>query len=285
MYLTPLRKRNKINYMEDESMNIQSTSRWKKEMTHLLKIKVEDQDIESMFWKGITLERQSRELYIPEWETGKWLLDIDIKTLDVSDKVKTLIGKIKYVYLTQSRMKEMYVDGFMDSMLHLLCFDDYPCFMYPQYEYSTSIGEDNNQIIAISDFGIISEGHKMLIVVEDKTMKNASYANNWKEDQVMGELFVAVHNTVENNPSTTYPLHIYAIRVVGTLFTFYKAIASLDYIKESSRGYPVKTSMAVERHPEVLDDPSQLTAYDFCILEQRKQILLCMSAIKEIVST
>lgn len=275
-----LRKRAKTSYAEEEFTDILSTSNWKKDMTKLLKINVEDCDF---FQEDPILSKQAEKLLLPEWITGDWLLTVNLKTLAVSDKIKTLIGKIRYVYLTQSRMKEMYVDGFMDSMLHILSFDDYPCFMYPQYEYSTTIGEDN-RITAISDFGIVSESHKMLIVIEDKTMNNASYSNNWKEDQILGELFVAVHNTVESTSGVQYPLYIHAIRVVGTLFTFYKAIGTLDYIKESSRGYPTETSMVVQRHPAVLDDPSRLTAYDFCIVEQRNHILKCMSAIKEFVS-
>lgn len=294
-----LRKRAKTSYAEEEFTDILSTSNWKQNMTKLLKIDVKDCELQAMF-DTAPLSKQCEKLVLSQWTTGDWLLT-------VSDKIKTLIGKIRYVYLTQSRMKEMYVDGFMDSMLHILSFDDYPCFMYPQYEYSTTIGEDN-RITAISDFGIVSESHKMLIVIEDKTMNNASYSNNWKEDQILGELFVAVHNTVETTSGIQYPLHIYAIRVVGTLFTFYRAIGTLDYIKESSREtgglladflntslhtedlqntsrWSVsETSMVVQRHPAVLDDPSQLTAYDFCVAEQRLIILKCMTAIKQFVS-
>ena len=46
----------------------------------------------------------------------------------------------------------------------------------------------------------------MFLVIEDKTLANAKYANNWKEDQVLGELFVAVHNIVENHRQQDGPL-------------------------------------------------------------------------------
>lgn len=86
-----------------------------------------------------------------------------------------------------------------------------------------------------------------------KNTNTATYANNWKEDQVLAELFVAVHNMVAKSKGTiVYPVNIYAIRVVRTLFTFYKTIASLEYIKETAKGLPHINSMSVLRHPRYL---------------------------------
>jgi hypothetical protein len=47
-----------------------------------------------------------------------------------------------------------------------------------------------------------------------------------------------------------------------------------------SRAPSLKSSMEVQRHPTVEDDPSRLTAYDICNREDRYKILECMSAIK-----
>ena len=208
-------------------------------------------------------------MFLPQWENGEWLVNVNIDTLNVSNKIKTLIAKIKYVYIAQSTM---HVDGFMDTLLHILEFDDYPCLMYPQYEYFADIGEDEHHIMAKSDFGILAQNHRMLIVIEDKTMDNA---NNWKEDQVLGELFVAVHDTVRNYKDVSYPINIHAIRVVGTLFTFYKTVVDKEYVKETLRGYPKNNSMIVQRHPP---EPN---SYDICNSNDRRQILKCMSSIKK----
>jgi len=64
------------------------------------------------------------------------------------------------------------------------------------------------------------------------------------------------------------------------LFTFYKAIADEEYIKETLKGYPKNNSMTVQRHPPVIDE-LKLTAYDICDSNDRKQILKCMSSIRE----
>lgn len=275
-----LRKRAKINYQEEDTMDIRSTSYWKKETTLSLKINPEDCSMEKMFNNNISLKEETKKLLLSDWTNGDWLLNINLEEIKISNKIKTLIAKIKYIYIAQSTMKEMYVDGFMDTFLHLLEFDDYPCLMYPQYEYFADIWEDEQHIIAKSDFGILTEKHKMVIVIEDKTMENAKYSNNWKEDQILGELFVAVHDTVRNYKDIVYPINIFAIRVVGTLFTFYKTIVDKEYVKETLKGYPKNNSMIVQRHPIVFDE-TYLTAYDICNKKDRENILKCMSSIKD----
>jgi hypothetical protein len=271
-----LRKRAKVDYRKTAEA-IDSTSYWKRQTSALLKIETMDCALQDMF-SDASIKAES--LLLPQWKDGEWLVNVNIDTLNVSNKIKTLIAKIKYVYIAQSTMREMYVDGFMDTLLHILGFDDYPCLMYPQYEYFADIGEDEHHIIAKSDFGILAQNHRMLIVIEDKTMDNAKYSNNWKEDQVLGELFVAVHDTVRNYKDVCYPINIHAIRVVGTLFTFYKTAADKEYVKETLKGYPKNNSMTVQRHPPVVDEPN-LTAYDICDSDDRRQILKCMSSIKE----
>jgi hypothetical protein len=269
-----LRKRSKIDYSEDSTEPISSTSKWTKETSNSLKIKSINCSLDEIGTMSLTTEAE--KLILPLWTDGDWLRSIDFDVLEISNKIKTLMVKIMYVYLAQSRMREMYVDGFMDSLLHLLEFDDYPCLMYPQYEYSADIGEES--IVAKSDFSILTKNHKMLVVIEDKTMENAKYSNNWKEDQVLGELFVAVHDIAINE--SKYPIEVYAIRVVGTLFTFYKTLAEEDYIKETLKGYPTNHHMNVLRHPAV-EDKVHLTAYDICNKDDRLHILSCMSYIKK----
>jgi hypothetical protein len=214
---------------------------WKRKDSNDLKITCRDVEKEIMFEQSEGLNEDAKKLVINDWRDGEWLSSKDIDTLEEHPKVKTFLIKVKTVYEARSQIKEMSpeaersevrewkcrlfstpllrvgVDGFMDTMLHILGFDDYPCLVYPQYEYSAIIGEDEHIINARTDFSVITKSYKMLIVIEDKTMTNAAYSNNWKEDQVLGELFVAVHNVVRANSPMQYPVEIYAVRVVGTL--------------------------------------------------------------------
>ena len=292
------------SYSADESVyTVGSASKWREDTTQHMRIKVVD--VQDMF-PSINLPSEAMSLVIPEWNNSQWLMSVDIKSSPYDNKIKTLIQKIRNVCIASISMTafscrsskyekfecnlkyerlRVIVDGFMDSLLHILCFDDYPCFLYPQYNYSAHIGRNNRTINAKSDFSVLSEENKIMLVIEDKTVTSATYANNWKEDQVMGELFVAVHNFVSKSNNVEYPVNIYAVRVIGTLFTFYKTVATLDYIKESARlGMSVHNDMVVQRHPFVEDNPSKLTAYDICRSEDRTHILRCLCSIRKFIT-
>jgi hypothetical protein len=54
---------------------------------------------------------------------------------------------------------------------------------------------------------------------------------------------------INNNQYTNQT--IFAIRVIGTYFTFYKAIIPAEYWKEFEKGLPQKNSVIVTRYPEI----------------------------------
>ena len=253
--------------------SIESASKWNNSTVKHLNVLVKD--VSEMF-SDCTLNDEAVQLAIPEWKNGNWLLAEEISSMKHANRVKSLIAKIREVYIASTTISEMYVDGFMSTLLQILCFDDYPCLLYPQYTYSTKIGPRNHTVNAKSDFSVLYNKHQILLVIEDKTTSNANLANNWKEDQVLGELFVAAHK------AEYFPANVYAVRVVGTLFTFYRAIATEEYILETAKqGIAVKSDMTVQRYPPVKKS-TQLTAYDICNVDDRKRILECMCSIRNL---
>ena len=280
-----LRSRSSVDYSSEGAnqsvFTVESASKWKEDTTRYMKIRVVD--VDKMF-NFTDLPDEAKPIIIPEWKNGDWLRNVNIKASHHDNNVKTLISKVRKVFLSEEdSVTEVIVDGFMDSLLHLLGFDDYPCLLYPQYGYLANIGPDNRSVKAKPDFSILSEDNKIMLVIEDKIVTSATYSNRWKEDQVMGELFAAVHYVVtRSNKKITYPVIVYAVRVIGTKFTFYKAIATLDYIKESARlGLSIDNEMVVQRCPPVEDDPSGLTAYNICDQTDRIRILECMCSIRK----
>lgn len=271
-----------LNYSESRSDaafsvdSIRSASNWDDSTVQHLNVQVSNTS--GCFFSQCVLSDDAMKLLIPEWTDGKWLIKEDISMLPHDRKVKSLIAKIREVYIANSTISEMYVDGFMSTLLQILCFDDYPCLLYPQYSYSAKIGSRNHTVNAKSDFSVIYNKHQILLVVEDKTMSNAYIGNNWKEDQVLGELFVAVHK------ADSFPVTMHAIRVVGTMFTFYKAVAIKEYIIETAKsGKAVQNKMVVHRYPPIPEDSVLLNAFDICNVNDRKSILECMCSIRNLV--
>lgn len=285
--LRTLRNRSSVDY-SSESKNesvyaVESASKWKQDTTQYMNIKVKD--VQEMF-PQTDLPGEANSLILPEWTDGDWLRGVNLLTSHHDNKSKTLIGKIRKVSLAEeASVSEVMVDGFMESVLNILCFNDFPCFLYPQYSYTARIGPDSRVIRAKPDFSVLSESDKIMLVIEDKIVTSAVYSNNWKEDQVLGELFSAVHHVVTNSRAkVTYPVTVYAVRVIGTKFTFYKAAATLEYIKESAKlGMSIDNEMVVQRCPPVDDDPSRLTAYDICDKDDRMCILQCLCSIRKAI--
>jgi hypothetical protein len=281
-----LGKRVRDSYSEDTSMDTDTrigfASKWTDDIVNLFRIQCINKEFVDMSERNTT----KSILTMPEWKDETWLDMVDISKLNISGKIKTLIAKIKYVHCKQFIIKEVYTDGFMDSLLHLVGFDDYPCLLYPQYECAARVLGKIKPLIAKCDFGIVANDN-ILLVVENKTMDSVSYSNNWKESQVMGELFIAAHSLIGNTPvngTIKYPIEIFAVRVIGVMFTFYKAVASKEYTLESARKYPQNTSFTVYRHPNIDEDSAILNAYDIRVLDYRKMILRYLYFIRDTIS-
>ena len=78
-----------------------------------------------------------------------------------------------------------------------------------------------------------------MIIDEDKHLHNIERSNWWGEFQIAGELLAAAYvNHLEINKR--YHIQtLYAIRVIGTRFAFYKAEVRSDYIDILSEGFPI----------------------------------------------
>jgi hypothetical protein len=131
---------------------IESASKWRKGTSQYMKIRVTD--VHEIFPKeGSDILDDAKPLVISEWINGEWLKNVNVRTSHYSNKIKTLIGKIRKVYLSEEEsITEVIVDGFMESLLHILCFDDYPCFLYPQYDYLAKIGPNSRSVKSKPDF-------------------------------------------------------------------------------------------------------------------------------------
>jgi hypothetical protein len=278
-------------YREITSLNdIGETSSWDAYVVSCLNICVNNSDMVRMFGPEQPLDDYAKHLVLPRLSENM-LNDIpSIESSTTDRRIMTLLKKARDIHIATSSIgiEEMYVDGFVNSLLSMMGFDEDPCGIYPQYMYSALFATAHT-IGSKADFAVLSSMHKILLVIEDKTMSNARYTNNWREPQVIGEIFVAAHKIVSSSTEkrpVTLPLELYAIRVVGTKFTFYKSVIDDKYIRESAsaRRLPLIQSMIVQRFPEMDSKITYLNAFNFCEPSERKKLLMCMSAIRIAIS-
>ncbi|CAO3620773.1 unnamed protein product [Cunninghamella blakesleeana] len=80
----------------------------------------------------------------------------------------------------------------------------------------------SQKITPKTDFGVRSKfNNSVMLVLEDRTMIKTNFSNSWKEALVISEMFVAFHNKDLKT--------VYSVRVVYTLFTFYKSTIDYNY--------------------------------------------------------
>ncbi|ORX43545.1 hypothetical protein DM01DRAFT_1378729 [Hesseltinella vesiculosa] len=161
----------------------------------------------------------------------EWKSPINIKELALSPEYKTLVLELKR-------------------------FNYYPLSISFQHKFEIKIGDDVC-LTSIPDFVVMSEESKMLIIVEDNNMKNGTNFNQWKESQLIGEIFTAIHAMkIEQD------MNLYAIRIIV------------------GPKPPTQQGMSVYRYPDPGNKPNSITALDFCKAHDRKIILQYFAAIK-----
>ncbi|KXN66149.1 hypothetical protein CONCODRAFT_168632 [Conidiobolus coronatus NRRL 28638] len=204
-----------------------------------------------------------------------WQKNLD-ENIPAVARIKTLVDKVNIIHNVDSNILEQEVDTFTQTLLFSAGMDDYPLSTNPRSKLFTEIGENRERITSIPDFLIRSKKIKTLTVIEDKNSNDAIFANQWMENLVLGEMFVAAHNI-----KVKETFDVFGVRIIGSLFTFFRATITPEYIKESSLGLPIKNHMKVLRYPDPGDDVHEINALDFCKLEGRKIIIKYLERIRE----
>jgi hypothetical protein len=292
------RKRARINYKDissegsdaygiiDDINDIPSdTSSWGREHLAALKIYYNNQYQSA---ETAPLDDKYEKLLLESWTKPhfEYATNEQIQAFDKS--VASIIMKIKYIInlRTGPAKKEVRVDGFMMSLLNFLEFDEYPCVMYPQYMYTAKFQGDKT-ISSKVEFIVTNSQSYVLLIVEDKHEDNTGSFNDWSENQIAGEMFGCVYHTVQMSEFTRelrLPIVVNAIRVIGTLFTFYTTEVHKPYIDECYHRLPIKNKMDIFRYPSAPNRSENTLApvigLDFCDSKERREILEMLKAIR-----
>lgn len=259
------------SYHEIKSINDlpHNTSSWTKDICRSLNIQFENADSIDKIIQQLSVD-DSEEILLNGYDLSK-LYDTDLR---LSAAVTTIVRKVRKI-INNPYIKEMIIDAFVMSLLNYLGFDRDPFDMFPQYDFSATIG-DSHKITSKVEFMVIRQEQYVVFVVEDKRPASVAELTDWGEPQIAGELFVsAFHNVFLGYAK--YPIKVFAIRVVGTRFTFYKSEISRSYMEESLLNLPAKNFMVIQRYPPQEgpkeDGSRALNAWDFCNPDDRKEIV------------
>jgi hypothetical protein len=177
---------------------------------------------------------------------------------------------------------ESHTDNFVAYLLRKMCLDEDPyCLSYhPAYKFYVK----GKWITSIPEFGVDKDG-MVIFIDEDKHINNIGNSKAWGEYQIAGELLAVAYTNYNKiyigrkRKETTHQT-LYSMRVIGTQFTFYKAIVSHSYLDSLSENLPTE-SFTIYRYPS--NDDESYSHFDYLKPVQRKKIIYTIYKLRSIL--
>lgn len=198
------------------------------------------------------------------------IADIGTSALDTEEK--TLVDLIQRVVQNEDvkiGTKESLTDTFVDFLLRKLGFESYPLRLNIKPIYVTRIGR--RTVTSECDFSV-ERNKSVLMIEEDKHLKNTYRSERFGEFQIAGELLAAASENYQNDPKDQI---IYGMRAIGTRFTFYKAFFSERYLYSLPDGIPNEVA-TIYRYSKGTE-----RGYDYAEPQHRQDILAMLSSLKD----
>jgi hypothetical protein len=203
-------------------------------------------------------------------ERGIMLMDNLCDKSFLSIDEKTLIDLLQRIILNEKvslGTRESLTDTFVDFILRSFDFEKYPLRLNIRPLYTFRVG--CKRIKSECDFSI-EKGSSVLLVEDDKHLKNSFRSDGFGEFQLAGEFLAAASTNYQNNPEDQV---VFGVRVIGTRFTFYKAFFPKEYLYTLSDSIPeIKSTVHRMGNGE--------RGYSFTVPKERVIILEILSCLK-----
>ncbi len=223
---------------------------------------------------NLMIANMSKERLVSMWTDDSVAGGLNAEEHTIAEYVSNVLIK----ELADAGKREKITDAFVNYLLGALKFNVYPLSL--QLKSDCSFKVHNKVVTSESDFAVYKK-RMFAIIDEDKHIHNVEHSTGWGEYQIAGEILAAAY-TNHNNVSRRYEHQtLYAIRVIGTRFTFYKASIAYKYIESLSEGFPCD-HMHMYRYPHWDDGPgiSNIPCLDYSNPVDRLKILEIMTSIR-----
>jgi len=163
-----------------------------------------------------------------------------------------------------------------------LGFNEEPFLLNLQSDYSFTV--DRKTVTAKIEF-TIEKNQGILCFDEDKHFHGhaVTSAYEYGESQIAAEILACGYTNFEktDSPTKVKSQTIFAIRVIGTRFTFYRAFVSTDYCRSITYGFPPDSQkIEVLRHPSNKNE-ELFYGYDYANENHRATIIKLLIRLRE----
>ncbi|RHZ66584.1 hypothetical protein Glove_306g44 [Diversispora epigaea] len=210
------------------------------------------------------------------------VFDNDTLTNGWNDDERALARYISNVLIKEradAEKRERVTDSFVNFLLGLLRFNSYPFSL--ELKVDSYFQVYNKVVTSEIDFSIWKE-RLYVIIDEDKHIHNVKKYTWWGEYQIAGELLASAFVNHEKIRGGYSYQSLFALRVIGTRFTFYRAKIDSGYLNSLSEGFPIN-KMYIFRYPVWDQSVDYIPCLDYTDPGQRRQVIEIMLRIKNFV--
>ncbi|CAG8464713.1 13288_t:CDS:2, partial [Dentiscutata heterogama] len=198
----------------------------------------------------------------------------DVEVLDTDLENSNAHYQITEVVMNSSKKiggDETLTDTLMDDLLRIAKLNAFPLMIRNKPRYELYVRD--NCVIAKPEFLIKSQDN-VLVAVEDKHLDLVRPGSGYGEPQLAIEILSS--GSENSRPYYDEKLGyfkdqiVFAIRVISTYVTFYKAVIPAKYWNELENGFPEEQSIEILRWPAInLKD----SGFDLAEPDGRKRVL------------
>lgn len=205
----------------------------------------------------------------------------------IKQKIKSREGRTLASYLNQvikndplkTGIKETLTDSFVNYILARLEFNEEPFLMNMQSKCRFPVG--GKFVTAVIEF-TIEKNNTILCFDEDKHFHGhtVSYAYEYGESQIAAEILACAYTNFDRGEYRGKDHTVFAMRIIGSRFTFYKAFVSAEYCKSISNGLPPSDkTVYILRYPP--NNDKDLYGYDYADNQLRPKIIELLFRLRE----
>ncbi|RIB21253.1 hypothetical protein C2G38_1119815 [Gigaspora rosea] len=143
---------------------------------------------------------------------------------------------------------ESKTDTLVDDLLRIVDLNDWPLKLI-NHPLCRLVIKENQYVSADPEF-VIANRKLSMVAIDDKHIKNVWKPSGFGEAQIAVQIVACGNENIRATSKEEFINQtIFAMRVISTYVTFYKAVIPAEYWPEFDHGLPKEASVNVKRWP------------------------------------
>lgn len=264
-----------------------STSYFRKADVNMLNVEYESVSFPTEIVRqvfSVGTKRVPKEMYISNMSSVE-IMSILTKPHEfdkLERNVKTFVQLVSDIIENETFVRgteESKTSALVNHIFTKLEFGEYPLKINPQPMFSFNV--HTHKVSSKLDYAIMKE-RSIMLVDEDKHIRNTGPPYAWGEYQIAGELIASAYTNFLLAPRL-YKSTLYGVRVIGLKFTFYKATITSEYLTSLGEGFP-DLPVHILRYPPESSD-KDFPYLDYGNVDERKRIIDILTEIRSEITT